>query len=915
MRFGLAAKLSLLAALLVFGTTVVAGTIFFRSARSVVRWREAAGLRDEAELCRQELLADLERGPADLVALAGSPVTHALLAAPSAADARASLEKMVNNLFADRPHYLELAVVSAADLKEAACIYRAADGSRPAPTPDLRDWGNRPDFALKNSLVPPAVAFSDIRAAGQQDKSSGGARLEQLLATPVASPSGGVAGWVFLRIDFAALARPLNRSPRLLGFLVNAESKYLAYPDPSRVLSERGDSALDEGFARLHKRSTADANPIDDVQLDDLTLPGLTVYAAAIRYSRPPEPGRIREARNYLTAKYPELRIGRAGDTPNRLALRAGDADTLRQALEYLRAKLEVPVEWDAPYQCETYLARLLPVQAEAIPVRPPGQQAPAATPRWLGLGLAAAHEEIEHDIVADYWRNFLFSALLAAAAGGGMLAFAVFLTRSLRRMTAYAEKVAAGSEAEVELPEPRGRDEIGTLARAFRRMVEQVRGRTRELRESEARIRTILNTAAEGIVTIDQNGRLESFNQAAERIFGYPVAEVRGEHFRKLLFRGRPGDVGSSADDMPTLLGASSMAVGAGDGNESSLMSISRVNNTTREVVGRRRNGQPFPVEMSVSEVVLGDRLVYTAIMRDITERKQAETQIQKMTGELEQRVRERTAELVQANQALESARDLALEANRAKDAFLAVMSHELRTPLNAIIGYCDYWLGEADEHDPKEMLDDLRKMQISGRHLLTLINDILDLAKIQAGKMALDVSDFDLPPLLDELEEWVEPLIRKNYNALTVEKKAGIGAMVGDRVRIRQVLLNLLSNAAKFTSDGSIRLRAQRQSDASGSDEIVFRVSDTGVGMSPADVKRLFQPFEQVDSSSTRKHEGTGLGLAICRKLCELMGGTIDVESKLGAGTTFTVRLPARVTLPAVSALLGQSSGLGPK
>ena len=256
----------------------------------------------------------------------------------------------------------------------------------------------------------------------------------------------------------------------------------------------------------------------------------------------------------------------------------------------------------------------------------------------------------------------------------------------------------------------------------------------------------------------------------------------------------------------MPTLLGAASLATGSGGGTEPSLMSISRVNNTTREVVGRRRTGQPFPVEMSVSEVVLGDRLVYTAIMRDITDRKQAEAQIQRMTAELEHRVEERTAELVQANQALETARDLALAANRAKDAFLAVMSHELRTPLNAIIGYCDYWLKEADEHDPQEMLDDLRKMHVSGRHLLTLINDILDLAKIQAGKMVLEPSEFDLGPLLGELREWVEPLVRKNANTLTVEAAPDLGVMRADRTRVRQVLLNLLSNAAKFTKDGAI-------------------------------------------------------------------------------------------------------------
>src|SRR5581483_833743 len=177
-----------------------------------------------------------------------------------------------------------------------------------------------------------------------------------------------------------------------------------------------------------------------------------------------------------------------------------------------------------------------------------------------------------------------------------------------------------------------------------------------------------------------------------------------------------------------------------------------------------------------------------------------------------------------------------------------------------------------------------DLRKVHVSGKHLLALINDILDLAKIQAGKMVLDVTDFDLPPLLGELREWVDPLVRKGGNTLTVEAAADLGAMHADRTRVRQVLLNLLSNAAKFTAHGAIRLQAERDGDM-----IVFRVADTGVGMKPEDVKRLFQPFVQVDSSSTRKHEGTGLGLAICRRLCELMGGSIDVQSELGVGTTF--------------------------
>jgi signal transduction histidine kinase len=248
-----------------------------------------------------------------------------------------------------------------------------------------------------------------------------------------------------------------------------------------------------------------------------------------------------------------------------------------------------------------------------------------------------------------------------------------------------------------------------------------------------------------------------------------------------------------------------------------------------------------------------------------------------------------------MQANQSLEGARDLALAANRAKDAFLATMSHELRTPLNAIIGYCDYWLAEAEELNPDEMRDDLRKMNQSGKHLLTLINDILDLAKIQAGKVTLDPADFEVAPLLAELREWVEPLVRKNDNTLTLECRPDIGTMRADRTRVRQVLLNLLSNAAKFTKAGSIRLRAERQG-VGDRKELVFAVIDTGIGMKPEDVRRLFrETFFQAETSGTRKQEGTGLGLAICKKLCLMMGGDIEVQSKLGSGTTFTVRLPA--------------------
>jgi signal transduction histidine kinase/CheY-like chemotaxis protein len=302
------------------------------------------------------------------------------------------------------------------------------------------------------------------------------------------------------------------------------------------------------------------------------------------------------------------------------------------------------------------------------------------------------------------------------------------------------------------------------------------------------------------------------------------------------------------------------------------------------------------FPVEVSVSEVPLGNRLMFTCILRDITERKHAEEQARKWTERLEQRVRERTVELEHANQQLEGAVELAREASRAKDAFLATMSHELRTPLNAIIGYCEFMLEDPESLDTAELTGDLRKILASGRHLLALINDILDLAKIEAGKLKLDVTTFDLKPVINEIQDLMVPLVRAKGNTFKVEYPPALKAMRSDRLRVRQVLLNLLSNANKFTDKGAILLSILSDNDTDR-EWVTMRVSDTGKGMSAEDMKKLFTPFFQVDSTSTRKHEGTGLGLAISRRFANLMGGDIQVQSRLGEGSTFIVRIPLQV------------------
>jgi CheY-like chemotaxis protein/nitrogen-specific signal transduction histidine kinase len=263
-----------------------------------------------------------------------------------------------------------------------------------------------------------------------------------------------------------------------------------------------------------------------------------------------------------------------------------------------------------------------------------------------------------------------------------------------------------------------------------------------------------------------------------------------------------------------------------------------------------------------------------------------------------LEQRVRERTAQLEQANHQLQAAAELALEASRAKDAFLATMSHELRTPLNAIIGYCDLMLEDPEHLEPKETAQDLGKIRSSGKHLLGLINDILDLAKIESGRMRLEISEFELVSVIQDLRDLMDPLIQVRSNKLTVELAPDLGRMNSDRMRVRQILLNLLSNANKFTDHGAITLRAQRETKVDR-DWIEISVSDTGRGISPEDLKKLFQPFFQADASTTRKHEGTGLGLAISRRFANLMGGEVSVQSEVGKGSTFTVRLPVQTVV----------------
>ncbi len=263
----------------------------------------------------------------------------------------------------------------------------------------------------------------------------------------------------------------------------------------------------------------------------------------------------------------------------------------------------------------------------------------------------------------------------------------------------------------------------------------------------------------------------------------------------------------------------------------------------------------------------------------------------------EAETLLESKSHELYFANEELRRQKEAAEEANRTKSTFLANMSHELRTPLNAIIGYSEMLLEEATDQEQSAMLPDLKKIRTAGKHLLVLINDILDLSKIEAGKTELVLETFGLAGLMAEIVTTIQPLLERNGNTLAVHGADTEDLIHADPVRVRQCLLNLLSNACKFTAHGTITLQVRRVTE-SGEDWITFRVTDTGIGMTPEQQSRLFQDFSQADASTTRKYGGTGLGLAISQRFCHMMGGDIMVESIPGQGSTFTLLLPAEVS-----------------
>jgi len=388
-------------------------------------------------------------------------------------------------------------------------------------------------------------------------------------------------------------------------------------------------------------------------------------------------------------------------------------------------------------------------------------------------------------------------------------------------------------------------------LRRRVRTQIAVIRQRIEREAALERRFQNLLQNANDVIVTADPQGLVRSLNRAGEQIWGYTQAEVLGTPLSALV-----------ATDQEELAEA-----------------VRRVSRgevyPIREWDIAGRNGRRTLVEVSLQTIRDGAQPSgILGIARDITDRKRAER------------------EILSARK-MAVARDAAEEANRAKSAFLANMSHELRTPLNAIIGYSEMLREDAEEHHQAHSIADLERITAAGRHLLTLINEVLDLSKIEAGRTELVWEDVPPAQILEDVAGAMAPLAKQNANQLIVHCAPNLPAMHVDVVKFRQSLYNLVSNACKFTKNGTIAVDVVPVT-VDGTEYVEWRITDTGIGIASGQMHKLFRPFSQVDASTTRKYGGTGLGLAISQRFCELMGGAIMVVSEPGKGSTFTIRLP---------------------
>jgi len=413
-----------------------------------------------------------------------------------------------------------------------------------------------------------------------------------------------------------------------------------------------------------------------------------------------------------------------------------------------------------------------------------------------------------------------------------------------------------------------------------LRRASEEIEENYRKMRVAEAqaraesdRLNLIIDSVADPIVVTDASGATSLMNEPAERMFTIPQGASEIEQ----------------------------RWVQANDAHFSSFIAGMLVSADQRRVgeigLADPRNGEPMPVE-AIAGKILSEHGELNAVVTILHDRREAlekaklYEQLQHAADELERKIQAATADIAQQNELLRRQAIELEQASALKSQFLANMSHEFRTPLNAILGYTSMLLqGVAGPMEPPAKRQ-LSRIESNGRHLLTIINEILDISRIEAGRMPLQVSRFRVPELVSEVRAELEPIILRSKLTVNTQVERDLPVLVSDRQKVKQILLNLLSNALKFTHHGSVTISAKR-----GRDKLIsLSVADTGIGIAAADHEKIFEDFRQLDNSPTRAYGGTGLGLSICRRLSQMLDGRLTVQSQMGKGSTFTLTLPVK-------------------
>jgi signal transduction histidine kinase/DNA-binding response OmpR family regulator len=489
---------------------------------------------------------------------------------------------------------------------------------------------------------------------------------------------------------------------------------------------------------------------------------------------------------------------------------------------------------------------------------------------------LTSSREDIDTAaLVAKRAQQFNTNVLLSVSGLAVISSFLIvwlYVGRSIvARLTQLSSAMLSIAGGRREIPVPAtGSDEVAAMGRAvevFRqnaieldhllaeranaaiRLEKLVEERTSELQRRGAVLRVTFDNMEHGVLMFDRELKLAAWNRQVMGLLELPQAFLESEprYDDYLHFLAERGEYAS------------------GDA-EAEVRRLTA--NIARDYRWERTRPDGTVLEIRHSGLPEGGCII---IYTDITERKRYE-------------------------EALTSARDQAEAMSLTKSAFLANMSHELRTPLNAIIGVTEMLQEDARDLKRDDEIEPLNRVGGAARHLLALINDILDLSKIEAGRMELNLETFSVSPLIDEVVKTFEMLAAKNGNRIVVDCDPATKSIHADQMRVRQALLNLVSNANKFTERGTVTIRARRR-EIDSREWVEIAVTDTGIGMTPAQMEKLFQEFSQVDSSATRKYGGTGLGLAISQRFCRMMGGEISVQSEAGRGSTFTIHLPANV------------------